>query len=93
MDIHAQQDPNPVEFKCQRKSNWIWIRSNPFRAVVFLDYTVQLKYSQHTYANPTPMSTSEGLSTGRSEDSRSHHWHLVVDGNVAYHLEHNISKS
>jgi hypothetical protein len=28
---------------------------------------------EHTHANPTPMSTSEGLSTGRSEDSRSHH--------------------
>jgi hypothetical protein len=32
------------------------------------------------------MSTFEGLSTGRSGDSRSHHWRLVVDGNVAYHL-------
>jgi hypothetical protein len=36
------------------------------------------------YANPTPTSTSEGLSTGRSRDSRSHQWRLV-DGNVAYH--------
>jgi hypothetical protein len=35
------------------------------------------------------MSTSEGLSAGRSEDSRSHHWRLIVDGNVAYHLTHN----
>jgi hypothetical protein len=26
------------------------------------------------YVNPTPMSTSEGLSTGRSGDSRIHHW-------------------
>jgi hypothetical protein len=37
----------------------------------------------YTYANPTLMSTS------RSGDSRSHHWRLVVDGNVAYHLTHN----
>jgi hypothetical protein len=39
------------------------------------------------------MSTSEGLSTDRSGDSRSHQWHLVVDENVAYHLMHNIDKS
>ena len=32
------------------------------------------------------MSTSKGLSTDRSGDSRSHHWRIVVDGNVAYHL-------
>jgi hypothetical protein len=48
---------------------------------------------EYTYAKPTPMSTSEGLSTDRSEDSRSHHWHLVVDGNVAFHLTHNTGKS
>jgi hypothetical protein len=39
------------------------------------------------------MSTFEGLSTGRSGDSRSHHWRLVVDGNVAYHLTRNAGKS
>jgi hypothetical protein len=48
------------------------------------------------------MSTSKGLSTGNleilevttgDEDSRSHHWRLVVDGNVAYHLTHNAGKS
>jgi hypothetical protein len=39
------------------------------------------------------VSTSEGLSTGRSGDSRSHQWRLVVDGNVAYHLTHNAGKS
>jgi hypothetical protein len=39
------------------------------------------------------MSTSEGLSTGRSEDSRSHHWRIVVYRNVAYHLTHNAEKS
>jgi hypothetical protein len=43
---------------------------------------------EYTYANPTPMSTSGGLSTDRSGDSQSHHWRLVVDGNVAYHLTH-----
>jgi hypothetical protein len=48
---------------------------------------------EYTYANPTSMSTFEGLSTGRSGDSRSHQWRLVVDGNVAYHLTHNIGKS
>ena len=48
---------------------------------------------EYTYANPIPMSTSEGLSTGKSEDSRSHHWRLVVDGNVAYHLTCNTGKS
>jgi hypothetical protein len=61
-------------------------------------HTVQHRCSQHactltpyeyTCANPTPMSTSEGLSTGRFGDSRNHHWRLVVDGNVAYHLMHN----
>jgi hypothetical protein len=39
------------------------------------------------------MSTSEGLSTSRSGDSRSHQWRLVVDRNVAYHLTHNAGKS
>jgi hypothetical protein len=34
---------------------------------------------EYTYANPTPMNTSEGLSTGRSGDSRSHLWRLVVE--------------
>jgi hypothetical protein len=63
---------------------------------------------EYTYANPTPMSTSEGLSTGRSRDSRSHQWRLVtgrsrdsrshqwrlvVDGNIAYHLTYNARKS
>jgi hypothetical protein len=48
---------------------------------------------EYTYVNPTPMSTSEGLSTDISEDSRSHRWRLVVDGNVAYHLTHNTGKS
>jgi hypothetical protein len=40
----------------------------------------------NTRTQTLPMSTSERLSTGRSGDSRSHHWRLVVDGNVAYHL-------
>jgi hypothetical protein len=48
---------------------------------------------EYMYANPTPMSTSERLSTGRSEDSRSHQWRLVVDGNVPYHLTHTAGKS
>ena len=68
----------------------------------FQNHTVQRRRPEHactltpdeyTYANPTPMSTFEGLSTGRSEDSRSHHWRLVVDGNVAYHLTCNTGKS
>jgi hypothetical protein len=70
-------------------------------ATVFFNYTVQrnahnthahLPYG-YKYANPTPMSTSEGPNTGRSGDSRSHQWHLVVDGNVTYHLTHNAGKS
>jgi hypothetical protein len=67
----------------------------------FENDTVQRRRSQQahtltpmkTHANPTPMSTSEGLSTGRSGDSRSHQWRLVVDGNVAYHLTYNAGKS
>jgi hypothetical protein len=39
------------------------------------------------------MSTSEGLGTDRSGDSRSHHWRLVVDVNIAYHLRYNVGKS
>jgi hypothetical protein len=39
------------------------------------------------------MITSKELSTDRSGDSRSHQWGLVVDGNVAYHLTHNVGKS
>jgi hypothetical protein len=39
------------------------------------------------------MSTSEGLGTDRSGDSRSHQWRIVADRNVAYHLTHNASKS
>jgi DMSO/TMAO reductase YedYZ molybdopterin-dependent catalytic subunit len=42
---------------------------------------------EYMYANPTLMSTD------RSRDSQSHHWRLVVDGNVAYHLTHNAGKS
>jgi hypothetical protein len=38
------------------------------------------------------MITSEGLSIDRSGDSLSHHWCLVVDGNVAYNLN-NTRKS
>jgi hypothetical protein len=48
---------------------------------------------EYMYANPTPMSTYERLSTGRSGDSRSHHWRIIVDGNVAYHLTYNAGKS
>jgi hypothetical protein len=48
---------------------------------------------EYTYVNPTPMSISEGLSTDRSGDSWSHHWRLIVDRNVAYHLTHNAEKS
>jgi hypothetical protein len=48
---------------------------------------------EYMYANPTPMSTSEGLSAGRSEVSQSHHSRLFVDKNVAYHLTHNAGKS
>jgi hypothetical protein len=58
---------------------------------------------EYTYANPTHMSTFEWLNTGRSGDSRSHQWNLVVDGNVkwslvingnvAYHLTYNVGKS
>jgi hypothetical protein len=39
------------------------------------------------------MSTSEGPSTGKSGDSRSHQWRFVVNENVAYHLTHNAGKS
>jgi hypothetical protein len=33
------------------------------------------------------------MSTDRSRDSRSHHWRIIVDGNIAYHLTHNAGKS
>jgi hypothetical protein len=56
-------------------------------------YELRGNNNSYTYANATLMSTSEGLSTGRSGDSRSHQWCLVVDGNVAYHLAHNTDKS
>jgi len=39
---------------------------------------------EHTYANSTPMSISEGLA-GMFRDSRSHHGHIAVDGDIAYH--------
>jgi hypothetical protein len=62
----------------------------PFVLCIFFLRLTQYNADTHnTHAHPTPMSTSEGLSTGRSGDSRSHHWRLVdivVDGNVAYHL-------
>ena len=73
----------------------------PYISFFFENHTVQRRRPQHartltpyeyTYVNPTPMSTSEGLSTGRSEDSRCHHWRLVVDGNVTYHLTCNTDK-
>jgi hypothetical protein len=41
---------------------------------------------EYTYANPTPMNTSEGLSTGRFSKSPLAHRR---DGNVAHHLTHN----
>jgi hypothetical protein len=56
--------------------------------------------SQHTL---TPMNTctqtlpiwahSKNSALNRSGDSRSHHWRIIVDGNVTYHLTHNASKS
>jgi hypothetical protein len=49
---------------------------------------------EYTYAHSTPMSTSEGLSVGISGDSQGHHWRLIIDGNVTYHLTYkSISKS
>jgi hypothetical protein len=48
---------------------------------------------EYTYANPTPMNTFEGLSTGKSGDSRSRHWRLVVDGNVITTVMYNTGKS
>ena len=64
-------------------------------------YTVQRRRSQHA-RTLTPINTRTQTQllwappknwTGRSWDSRSHHWRLVVDGNVAYHLTHNAGKS
>jgi hypothetical protein len=42
---------------------------------------------------PMNVAVVDGLSTGTSGDSRSHHWRLVVDRNVAYHLTYNAGKS
>jgi hypothetical protein len=51
---------------------------------------------EYTYANPTPMSTSEGLSTRQiwrfPKSSLLSHW-VIVDGNNTYHLTHNAGKS
>jgi hypothetical protein len=63
--------------------------------IFFGTYTVQRSPTpphEHTYVNPTSMSTSKGLST-RSRDSRSHLWCLILDWNAAYHLTHNACKS
>jgi hypothetical protein len=58
--------------------------------------TQMLTTRTHTHlwirVRPLPLSTSEGLSTDNG-DSRSHHWYLVVDGNVTYHLTHDAGKS
>jgi len=63
--------------------------------------TIQHRRSQHA-RTLTSMNTRTKILplwappkdwTGRSGDSRSHHWRLVVDGNTAYHLTHNAEKS
>jgi hypothetical protein len=75
----------------------VWFHSTIFLELHSTIQTLTTRTHTHpyeyTYANPTPMSTFEGLSAGRSGDSRSHHWRLVVDGNIAYHLMHNVGKS
>jgi hypothetical protein len=71
----------------------LWIHVRKPYPYEHLRRTEHRQFWRFPYANPTPMSTSEGLSTGSSGDSRSHQWHLVVDGNVAYHLTHNAGKS
>ena len=67
----------------------------------FWDYTVQLRHSQRTHTH-TPMNThtqtlslwaSSKTEPANPRDWRSHHWCLVVDGNVAYHWMHNAVKS
>jgi hypothetical protein len=73
------------------RGGWVFLDSHSTTQMLITRTHTQLY--EYTYANPTPMSTSEGLSTDTSGDSRSHHWRLVVDGNVAYHLTHNAGKS
>ena len=60
----------------------------------FLDYTLQLKHSQCEYTH-APMNTrtqtlplwaSSKTEPANPRDWRSRHRHLVVDGNVTYHL-------
>jgi hypothetical protein len=64
-----------------------------FLSGFFKNDTVQCRCSQHA-RTLTPMNTrTQILPYGRSGASRSHLWHLVVDGNVAYHLTHNTGKS
>jgi hypothetical protein len=68
-----------------------FFRITQFNADVHNTHTHSPLWIHH--ANPTPMNTSEWLSTDRSGDSRSYQWRLVVDGNVTYHLTHNAAKS
>jgi hypothetical protein len=84
------------------KIKWFFYSHYLIFLLFFEIHTVQRRRAQHartltpyeyTYAKPTTMRTSEGLSTDRFGDSRSHHWRLVVDGNVAYDLTHNAGKS
>jgi hypothetical protein len=77
-----------VSFDCG--TEFFWELHSTTQTLTTRTYTHPYEYM---YANPAPMSTSEGLGTSRSADSRSHHWHLVDDGNIAYHLMHNARKS
>ena len=57
-------------------------------------------HNTHTHSSlwthvhkPYPYEHLRKTWTSRSGDSWSHHWRLVVDGDVAYHLKHNAGKS
>ena len=67
----------------------------------FLDYTVQLRHSQHTHTH-TPMNTRtqtlllwafSKTEPANPRDWRSHHMRLAIYGNAAYHWMHNTVKS
>ena len=68
---------------------------------LFLDYTVQLIYSQHTHilkidevtthTQSLPIWTSSNIETANSQDWRSHHRCFAVDRNVSLAIDKNVA--
>jgi hypothetical protein len=70
------------------KNTFIKVYMHHYSINIFLIHTVQRRRSQHA-RTLTPMNTRTQilpLWAPPNDWAPTHHWHLVVDGNIAYHL-------